>query len=349
MIIFYNLGLWFYHLLVLIASLFNAKAKKFIAGRKQLFKELEQKTNTIKGGLVWVHCASLGEFEQGRPLIEAIKKKDPDQPILLTFFSPSGYEIRKDYELADIVSYLPLDTKKNAKKFIQLTRPKQVYFIKYEWWYHFTKVLHRQKIPLYSVSCIFRPQQPFFKKGNNIHKKILSHFSHFFVQNKDSKDLLTTIGYNNATLVGDTRFDRVAEICAKKQALPLIENFVGSTFTLVIGSSWPQDLRVIGETLSKYHDLKVIIAPHELHESTLADAESYFKGDSIRYSALKEDPQKTCKALIIDNMGMLSSIYQYAQVAYIGGAFGSGLHNTLEAATFGLPIIWAEISEISRS
>lgn len=340
MLLLYTLGLRLYRFLILLASPFNSKARLFIEGRKGLFSKLKHQLGNVSGDIIWIHCASLGEFEQGRPIIEAIKRKEPSKRILLTFFSPSGYEIRKNYPLADIVSYLPIDTPKNASKFLSIVHPKAVFFIKYEWWYHITKEIKHLDIPLYSVSCIFRESQPFFKKSNSLQRKILAHFTHFFVQNKDSKDLLSSIGFSNCTITGDTRFDRVAEICAQKKELPIIKVFSGNATTFIIGSSWPEDIDVIAEVVNRYTELKVIIAPHELGEGNFKHIEQKFTSQSVRYSKCSEVDISKANLMIIDNMGMLSSIYQYADIAYIGGAFGKGLHNTLEAATFGLPILF---------
>ena len=334
----YQLGIRFYLLAVQVASLFNEKARRMAKGRKATFSYLEKNIDHSRP-LVWVHCASLGEFEQGRPLIEQIKKQHPVYRVLLTFFSPSGYEIRKDYGFADYICYLPADTAHNAKNFIELTKPEKVFFIKYEYWYFYLDELKQRGIPTFSISSIFRENQLFFKPQGEFYRDILRNFDYFFVQNKLSKDLLKGIDISNVMVVGDTRFDRVREICSKAKTIGIAEKFKDQKSLMVLGSSWPNDIEKIAPFINKWVGmLKFIIAPHEIEEKNLQQIESQVKGDLIRFSNANPDAVHTSDILVIDNIGMLSSLYRYGEYAYIGGAFDHGIHNTLEAATFGIPI-----------
>ncbi|WP_338769067.1 glycosyltransferase N-terminal domain-containing protein [Bernardetia sp. ABR2-2B] len=361
----YDASLWGYWQGIKIAAPFLEKASLFKEGRKNWKTELQEKFKKIKQPVAWFHCASLGEFEQGRPLIEAFKEEYPHYKILLTFFSPSGYEIRKNYDKAGIITYLPIDTKKNAEFFIKTVKPKVVFFVKYEFWHHFIEETWRRNIPLFSVSTIFRAEQHFFK-GNTFSEKMLRRFTHFFVQNESSKKLLESINIQNVSITGDTRFDRVATIVSQQKELPILEKFIGQDKVLVIGSSWKEDIDLLAPTCKsmvkskleneanfkhKTNDeiarIKLVIAPHNIAESDIQHIEQAFSFlKSQRYSKVnledKNSIQKLQKAdvLIIDNIGLLSSIYSYGYVAYIGGAFGKGLHNILEAATFGMPIIF---------
>ena len=290
--------------------------------------------------LIWFHCASLGEFEQGRPLMEAMKKKDPSVRILLTFFSPSGYEIRKNYSGADHVFYLPLDTPANAKKFIEIVKPSKVFFVKYEFWFNFLKALKRKNIPTYLVSGIFRDDHHFFKSSGAWFRKQLSAFTHFYLQDEKSVRLLNSIGYFNVTLAGDTRFDRVFEVAANVNQNDLIKQFVADKKMLIVGSSWMEDEAIVSSI--KLAPLKLIIAPHEVNKAHLDSMVDRFGSAAsvLLYSNANESNVSDAQILMIDNIGMLSSLYQYATVAFIGGGFGKGIHNILEAATFGLPIIF---------
>jgi 3-deoxy-D-manno-octulosonic-acid transferase len=324
-------------------ALFDAKAKDFLSGRRQTFKKLEVFRNSIpNANLIWVHCASLGEFEQGRPVIEGIKSRWPEKKILLTFFSPSGYTIRKDYEYADFVSYMPLDTKSNANRFIQLVRPDLAIFVKYEFWYNHLSVLKENQIPHILVSAIFRPRQVFFKWYGGLFRKILSNFQHLFVQDKASLELMQGLKMQHSSLVGDTRVDRVAQIAKTAKPFPLIKSFVSNNKVFVAGSSWPPGEDILcpffNDNLPK--DWKVIIAPHEITPGQLKGLESRLSLKSIRYSQLTQNQETDARVLIIDNIGMLASLYKYGTLTYIGGGFGSGIHNILEPATFGLPIIF---------
>lgn len=334
----YNIGIAGYGLLLKVVSLFNAKAKLFIDGRKNIFSQLVQKINP-NDKPIWFHFASLGEFEQGRPVLENLKSIHPDQKIIVTFFSPSGYEIRKNYALANVF-YLPLDTAKNAKKFISIVNPRLAIFTKYEFWYHYFKTLHEAQIPLYLISGIFRPEQAFFKWYGGFYRRILKFVTHFFVQNEESVMLLKSIGIEEVSLNGDTRFDRVYENVLNPKKIAEIEDFCVGNPVLVAGSTWPADEKLLTVLTEKYKNWKFIIAPHEIEESHIVEIEKLFPS-SIRFSALERpNAKRQTQILIIDNIGMLSSLYQYGKVAYIGGGFGVGIHNTLEAAAFGLPIIF---------
>ncbi len=291
---------------------------------------------------IWFHCASLGEFEQGRPLIEGIKRKYPNHGIFITFFSSSGYEVQKDYELADCVCYLPFDGRKTSRRFVELIKPDVAIFIKYEFWFYYLTALQKQKIPTFSISAIFRPEQQFFKQGDRFFKSMLACFDHFFVQNEISKKLLNSHGFNNVTISGDTRFDRVMEICGSPKRIEVAEHFRSKDKVMVIGSSWPEDMEVLLPMINDpNYPLKFIIAPHEVGESKIQKLCSSITTGHQLFSAYKST-QNPCKTLIIDNVGMLSSLYQYGDLAYIGGAFGEGLHNTLEAATFGMPVLFGK-------
>jgi 3-deoxy-D-manno-octulosonic-acid transferase len=337
--LFYLIGLYIFKLLLLASSPFNIRARKWIKGRKKLFKQIRQQLNENEKR-IWIHSASLGEFEQGRPIIEELKKYWPNLKIVLTFFSPSGYEIQKNYEHADYVFYLPLDTPGNAKRFIDLIKPEFVIFIKYEFWRNFLNTLKKRQIPTYLISAIFRKDQVFFRPYGKWYRKVLSNFSWLFVQNNDSLKLLQQIGYNNASISGDTRFDRVLQIASAAKSIPVAESFSNGHFTIIIGSSWRLDEEILFEFInSKRDNIKFILAPHEIHEPNIQRISNSLKIDYMRFSNAT-DSQKEADVLIIDNIGMLSSIYRYGKIAYIGGGFGSGIHNILEAATFGLPVIF---------
>lgn len=338
MLCIYNIGIAMYSLLLRFASLFNAKAKLFVEGRQHIFENIAQKLNPDDQP-VWFHFASLGEFEQGRPVLENLKAADPQQKIVVTFFSPSGYEIRKNYALADVF-YLPLDTAANAKKFVDIVNPKLAIFTKYEFWFHYFKALHTRAIPLYLISGIFRPDQAFFKGYGGFYRGMLKFVTHFFVQNEESVALLKSIGIHQVSLSGDTRFDRVYENAQHPKKLPEIEAFCGDSPIFIAGSTWPEDEKLLVALTEKYPDWKFIIAPHEIGQSHIQEIENLFP-QAIKFSVFKTQSSKLkAQVLIIDNIGMLSSLYQYAKVAYIGGGFGAGIHNTLEAAAFGLPVIF---------
>jgi 3-deoxy-D-manno-octulosonic-acid transferase len=337
----YKIGLHSFGLLVKCVSPFNKKAKKWIDGRKDIFVHLKSKFSGNTSPVAWFHCASLGEFEQARPLIEQFKIENQKYKVLLTFFSPSGYEIRKDYQQADYVSYLPLDTKQNAKKFIEITKPAIAFFAKYEFWYYYIKELKNKNIPVISFSATFRPDQIFFKPFGDFYRNILKMFEMIFVQNERSFNLLRSINIKNTAIAGDTRFDRVKYLCDNRKKNSIAEKFKGNKKLLVIGSSWPQDIKILAPFINCLKDeLKIIIAPHELHADELLKLQNEFSGKTVLYSKADQLTINEFDILIIDNVGMLSSLYQYAEFAYIGGAFGKGLHNILEAATYGMPIFF---------
>ena len=337
----YNTGIIFYSLFVKLAVPFSGKAKLFVDGRKNWAIQLQEKIEK-DSKYIWVHCASLGEFEQGRPLIEAIKKQFPVYKIILSFYSPSGYEIRKNYPLADVVCYLPADTKKNAERFIQIIKPEKVFFIKYEFWFYYINELKEKQIPLYSVSAIFREKQQFFRNTGwgKWYRKILSGFDHFFVQDGSSAQLLKSIGINNFTIAGDTRFDRVAEIAKNAKPVPLVEKFRGNAQLVVAGSTWKPDEELLSAFINQNPEVKFIIAPHEVSSVNINRLSQLLKTKAILLSKANEITVGNFQVLIIDSIGLLSSLYRYGEIAYIGGGFGVGIHNILEAATFGLPIIF---------
>jgi len=321
------------------ASLWHPKAKLWVSGRQNWEKELRKKVGKIESS-VWFHFASLGEFEQGRPVLEALKKAEPETNIIISFFSPSGYEIHKNYPLALAVCYLPLDTTNNATTFIEIIKPKYAVFTKYEYWFYFFRTLHQKHIPLYLISGIFRKNQAFFKFYGGFYRQMLSFITYFFVQNEESKTLLNSLGINQVAVSGDTRFDRVTENAKNKKELKEIEAFCGSSKVLVAGSTWPADEELLNTIIESYPNWKFISAPHEIAEANLQRLEEQLLGKTIRYSNLEVHKLTLPQVLIIDNIGLLSSLYAYGTIAYIGGGFGKGIHNTLEAAAFGLPVIF---------
>ena len=335
---FYNLGIYGYSGVISIAALWNKKAALWINGRKNWKEHLRAWRSQNSGKLVWFHCASLGEFEQGRPVIEAIRKTHPDILILLTFFSPSGYEIRKKYEGADFICYLPADTPGNAQSFLEITQPNAAFFVKYEYWANYFFSSKKRNIPLFVISAILRPDQRFFGAFKAYWLKVLLCADHFFVQNETTLDLLNENGFKNATLCGDTRFDRVVEIAAKSKEIPEIAAFAQNAFILVAGSSWPQDEELISRS-AHVKSIKVICVPHEIDEAHILAIEKKFT-NSIRWSQLRGKSLSNSNVMIVDSIGMLSSIYRYADAVMIGGGFGKGIHNTLEAAVWGKPIVF---------
>lgn len=340
MILFYNLSIFFYSLLVRFASLFNPKAKQWVQGRKDILKKIAE---AVEGetNLVWFHSASLGEFEQGRPVIEAFKVKYRDYKIVLTFFSPSGYEIRKNYEGVDYVFYLPADTKRNAKEFIRLIDPKMVFFIKYEFWYHYLNQLRKKEVPTYIFSTIFRPNQMFFKPWGALYRRILNAFTHFFVQNEESIELLKGIGFENVSLAGDTRFDRVYSIAKQAKVLPQLEDFAQNRPVMIAGSTWPKDEEnIIRYINTSANDYKYIIAAHEVDESHIKNIVSAIEKPYVRFTSATKAEIDAAEVLVVDCIGVLSSMYRYGDISYIGGGFGRGIHNTLEAACYGMPVIF---------
>lgn len=336
----YRLGISFLSVGVRLHALVNAKSQKFVKGRIDLFPQLEERFKSVEQPVVWFHCASLGEFEQGRPLIEAFKQQYPDFFILLTFFSPSGYEVRKDYELADYVCYMPLDTPNNARQFVQITKPTLAFFVKYEFWHYHLKALAEADCWVYSVSAIFRANQRFFKFYGGFHRNILEHFDHIFVQNNKVAALLKGIGIHNVSISGDTRFDRVKSITDNVKPQQLFADFSMQNSLLIGGSTWEPDIKVVAPFLQQNSNWKAIIAPHDISEANLKLHEEVLKIPSERFSQIKSGVKPETRVILIDNIGMLSSLYQYGDMAFIGGAFGDGLHNTLEAACFALPVFF---------
>ena len=338
--IIYSVGIYLYAGAITLASLFYKKARLLVKGHRQIFRTLQEQVDK-SASYLWFHASSLGEFEQGRPLIERIHNKHPECRILLTFFSPSGYEVRKDYKGADIVCYIPFDTPLNVRKFLDAVKIEKAFFIKYEFWPNFLRGLNKRKIEIFSISSIFRDNQLFFKWYGKEYAKALTYFKHLFVQDRHSKDLLYSIGITNVSIVGDTRADRVIEVAAASKQFPIIEKFVNGNPTFIAGSSWPADEELFIPYFLPKRDWKLIIAPHEIHEEHLQQIESLLNGrDYIRLSQATIDNIKGYDTLIIDCFGMLSSIYRYGHIAYIGGGFGVGIHNVLEAAVFDIPVLF---------
>ena len=335
----YNVVIYFVLWGIAIASLFNKKVRTMWRGERDAFNVLKKNVDPL-AKYVWFHAASLGEFEQGRPLMERIRKEHPHYKILLTFFSPSGYEVRKNYEGADIICYLPIDTRLNAIRFLRLVRPQMAFFIKYEFWYNYLHILRYRKIPVYSVSSIFRPDQVFFKWYGKSYADVLKCFTRFFVQNEESKKLLAGIGIKEVDVVGDTRFDRVLQIKEAAKQLPICEAFrKGSVF--VAGSSWPPDEDIFIPFFNAQKNWRMIIAPHVIGEDHLKQILSKIEGKKVvRYTQTSLEEAAEADVLIIDCFGLLSSIYNYGDVAYVGGGFGVGIHNTLEAAVWNMPVIF---------
>ena len=341
MTIFYQIGIFFFGIAVRLAAIFNPKAKLFVQGRKNWGVRLQEKVDT-SAGYIWFHCASLGEFEQGRPVIEEVKKQFPDYKIALSFFSPSGYEIRKNYNGADLICYLPLDTRKNAKTFLDILRPEKAFFVKYEFWYNYISELGKKNTPLYIVSAIFRENQLFFKNTpwGLWYRKMLYRFDHIFIQNEKSAALLQSIGISNFTVAGDTRFDRVADIARSAKQFPNVEKFTREKLTVIAGSTWKPDEELLSAFINSSDNIKFIIAPHEVTLANINRIHQLLKKRVVLFSKVQDSEISDYDVLIIDSIGILSSLYQYGNVAYIGGGFGVGIHNILEAATFQLPIIF---------
>ena len=345
----YNFGLSAYSSLGKMAALFNSKIRKMVEGQRET-ADILRKGIAPDDRVVWFHAASLGEFEQGRPIMERLRKQHPEYKILLSFFSPSGYEVRKNYEGADVICYLPFDTPHNAKKFIELAHPEIAIFIKYEFWGNYLTQLHQSGVKTYSVSSIFRPGQRFFKKWNPYSKVVLHQFDHFFVQNETSKQLLASIDIHCVTVSGDTRFDRVLDIRNASKDLPVVEAFTQGQNTFIAGSSWEPDEEIYIPYFANHSDWKLIIAPHVIDESHLTKIEKMLESNgisSVRYTTLEQKAESTnvkeqpqCRCLIVDCFGKLSSIYRYAKIALVGGGFGAGIHNVPEAAVYGIPVLF---------
>lgn len=339
----YNLGILSYGAAISIAGLFNDKAKKWKHGRRGIFANLQNVFSSVKEPVAWFHCSSLGEFEQGRPVIEAFRQQKPGYKILLTFFSPSGYEVRKDYVGADYVFYLPLDTYSNAKRFVEIVKPKFAVFVKYEFWYNYLQQLHKANVPVYLISAKFRPDQYFFKGYASWFRKQLNEYRKIFVQDTDSEKLLKGAGVNNVQVAGDTRFDRVIAIAQQARPDALVNTFKGNSKLWVCGSTWPDDEKSIHYTFDKVkgagENIKLLLVPHETGEDNINRILGMFPG-SGRYSSATENEVGKLDILVVDKIGLLSSLYRYGDIAYVGGGFGKGIHNLPEAAVFGIPVLF---------
>lgn len=334
----YNISIVLYYIVVAFVSLWDKKAKQWIVGRKDIFKRMAEVISP-EDKVVWIHAASLGEFEQGRPVIEKIREQQPEYKILVTFYSPSGYEIRKNYAGADYIFYLPIDTPGNAKKFLDVAHPEIAIIVKYEFWLNLLSELKRRGVRTYLISAIFRRNSIFFRSYGSIWRQALDSFEQMFVQNDESKELLHEIGFDNVVVAGDTRFDRVAEIARNVKKVPIVERFKGDSPLFVAGSTWGPDEEILQTLINDNPQIKFVVAPHEMENSRIERIIAQTKGGAVRYTCCNEvsDFSKT-QVLILDTIGILSSVYGYATWSYIGGGFGVGIHNTLEAATFGLPI-----------
>ncbi len=346
----YNIAIYIYLLGVAVASIFNDKVRKMWRGEREAIDKLKEEIDP-SAEYVWFHAASLGEFEQGRPLIERLRAEHPEYKILLTFFSPSGYEVRKDYGGADTVCYLPLDTISNARRFLRTVRPVMAFFIKYEFWYNYFHILRHRGVPVYSVSSIFRPGQIFFRWYGRAYSRVLKCVTHFFVQNEESRRLLGTLGIDSVSVIGDTRFDRVLQIRDAAKHLPIVEAFCNGGGNgenagqrpykvFVAGSSWPPDEDIFIEYFNSHPDWKLIIAPHVISGEHLAQIEQKLNCQALRYTKATAEAAAKASCLIVDCFGLLSSVYNYGDVTYIGGGFGVGIHNVLEAAVWDKPVIF---------
>ncbi|OCB68482.1 3-deoxy-D-manno-octulosonic acid transferase [Flavobacterium piscis] len=340
MLFLYNLVISIAGFFLKIVALFSPKIKLFVNGRKNVFSILEEKIKS-SDKTIWFHSASLGEYEQGLPVIEKIKEKYPDHKIIVTFFSPSGYEVRKNNTVADVTVYLPLDTKSNAKQFLKLAHPELVFFIKYEFWLNYLKELETSKTPTYLISGIFRDNQMFFKWYGGFYRKALKAFTYFFVQNESSKEKIEAIGFHNVIVSGDTRFDRVNAILERDNTLDFIENFKNDSPTIVIGSSWPKDEALLAEYINQAPEhVKFIIAPHNIKPDQITSLKSQITKSTVLFSEKRDLDLSGYNVFIIDTIGLLTKIYSYGTIAYVGGGFGNpGIHNILEPATFGIPIV----------
>lgn len=335
---FYNLGLSLYVFAIALVSPWHRKAKLWREGRNHLLRRMADAIEP-SDRIVWVHVASLGEFEQGRPIIEKIRAEHPEYKILLTFFSPSGYEIRKDYPGADYIFYLPNDTPRNARRFLDVAHPEIAIFVKYEFWINLLTGLRRRGIRTYIVSAIFRRNSIFFRQWGGLWRQALETFDTLFVQNEESRRLLGRLGFDNVVVAGDTRFDRVAQIAASARRVELVERFRGAERLFVAGSTWGPDEELLLELMNANPDVKFVIAPHEMDESRIVRLIAETRGGAVRYTRCTDaTPLQDKQLMILDTVGILASVYGYATWAYIGGGFGAGIHNTLEAATFGLPV-----------
>ncbi|ENA1806731.1 3-deoxy-D-manno-octulosonic acid transferase [Flavobacterium psychrophilum] len=340
MLFIYNLIVHFASFLLKIVAFFSPKIKLFVSGRRTVFATLRSKIN-LEDKTIWFHAASLGEYEQGLPVIEKIKEQFPAHKIVVTFFSPSGYEIRKTNKVADATVYLPLDTKSNAQDFLKLVHPEMVFFIKYEYWPNYLHELKKQNIKTYLISGVFREKQSFFKWYGGFYRNALQSFDYFFVQNESSKKLLQSIGFNNVKISGDTRFDRVASVLERDNSLGFIEQFKNNTTTIVIGSSWPKDENLLVNYINKSsNEVKFIIAPHNIKSEQIQELKKAITKKAVLFTEKENQDLSSFNVFIIDTIGILTKIYSYADIAYVGGGFGNpGVHNLLEPATFGVPIV----------
>ncbi|MFK5855619.1 MAG: glycosyltransferase N-terminal domain-containing protein [Bacteroidota bacterium] len=337
----YNIFIFLYLAGIRIASVFNGKASQWIEGRKNIISRIEKEQLSGKQ-IIWVHCASLGEFEQARPIIEKLKGNYKNYSIFLTFFSPSGFEVRKNYEFADYVYYLPIDTVKNARNFIKIVNPRLVIFVKYEFWYNYIDELYRRKIPLFFVSVIFRPSQHFFKPWGRWFARELNKVTYLFVQNDKSIELLDSIGIHHAEISGDTRFDRVVQLPKEDIAFPVLTEFKGTSKLLMAGSTWQPCEKILLDLLNKSKvNLKIVIAPHLINKEHIDEIIKRFeKYNPVLFSTASSSKIVDSKVMIIDSIGKLSHLYRYADIAYVGGGFGVGIHNLLEASTYGIPVLF---------
>lgn len=337
---FYDFAIHLYSLGVKIASLRHEKARKIIDGQAVTMQRLKKELSP-EGGYIWIHAASLGEFEQGRPLIEMIRRNHPDAKILLTFFSPSGYEVRHNFPLVDAVVYLPFDTKKNVRQFLDTVKPRMAIFVKYEFWGNYLNELKLRGIPTYIISAIFRKSQPFFKPWGGEFRKMLTYFTHIYVQDEGSRELLAGIGFKNVTVAGDTRFDRVTDIMESCVEIPQAAALTrDASLTIVAGSTWPPDELYLLPCFNAHPGMKLIIAPHEVNEERIVAIESQLNRPSCRLSTATPEEAAKCDCIIVDCYGKLSSAYRYGNIAYIGGGFGVGIHNLNEAAVYDIPVIF---------
>ncbi|MEQ9100053.1 MAG: glycosyltransferase N-terminal domain-containing protein [Imperialibacter sp.] len=345
----YKAGAWIYFALIRIVAVVNPKAALFYKGRKNLFRNLEDNLPSSSEPLVWFHAASLGEFEQGRPVIEELKKRLPNVRILLTFFSPSGFEVRKGYAMVDYICYLPIESAENVKRFYDLTNPKLAVFVKYEFWKEYIDQAHSRNIPLLSISSIFWEAQIYFKSYGKFLKESLYYFDHFFVQNETSKRLLESINIDRITVAGDTRFDRVTTIRQQAKDIEIARVFKDDELVIVLGSVWESDMKVLFPALNALgKKVKIIIAPHQIEPGFLTKIEMKFNHSSVRFSKATAENAANYRLLLIDNIGMLSSLYGYGEIAFVGGGFRGGLHNTLEPAAFGIPVLWGDSESNAR-
>jgi 3-deoxy-D-manno-octulosonic-acid transferase len=346
----YDFSLWVVAGFLGVFGKISPKWEKLVQGRKAVFPSLKAFVDVNEKNIAWFHVASLGEYEQSKPVVRELKRIYPDWAIVLTFFSPSGYEhvIKKNQPHIDFITYLPFDTPNNAEQFVCLLKPKMVFFVKYDLWANFILIIKKKNIPLFLFSASFREEQIYFKEYGGFFRKVLQNFDHIFTQNQQTVELLKSIQYDRVTVTGDTRFDNVKSISLKPKSFPLIENFIKDKPVIVVGSAWEEDMALIIPFISAFPQYKFIIAPHDINEKVISGWQSRIGESSIKYSELEAKGIKDGKVLFIDNIGMLSSLYQYARIAYVGGAFGKGLHNILEPLAFGIPVLYGKLKTINK-